>query len=249
MGNNLRLCRCKEATAVTRVWDLCLLEHVREALRVRRLRNELSSKLCIPYALPLVMLLSNFRFSPLSFSLSILSLSSVCLLYYNFLVSLLKSLFLLLIPCHSLLILFFFVFAMFPPFLRSFYLFGLQVEARNTSSFFVQASLCLKYSSQQCPAELERCSPAGAMKRRRSFRDALLKWTLRAATEAWRENSQLGEELSRCTTLFHIFHNFLPDDTEICAYISKDSAEMKIFDIYNVDIRFENSFYWKNKTD
>lgn len=71
----------------------------------------------------------------------------------------------------------------------------------------------------QCPAELERCPPAGAVERRRSFRDALLKWTLRAATEAWRENSQLGERYPVRTTLFQIFHNFLPDDTEIREYI------------------------------
>lgn len=71
---------------------------------------------------------------------------------------------------------------MFPPFLHSSIYSGWKLKLETLPRS--QASLCLKYSSQQRPAELERCSSAGAMKRRRSFRDALLKWTLRAATEA-----------------------------------------------------------------
>lgn len=124
-----------------------------EALRVRRLRNELSSKLCILRALLLVMLLCNFR--PLFYP-SLRSLSLSC--YLNF-------------PCWSL---FFSLIGTFryrlafslcfcdvsdPLLSRPF---ELKTEARERFSFFIQASLRLKYLSQRCPAELEQCPPAGA---------------------------------------------------------------------------------------
>lgn len=88
--NNLRSRGCKETAHCSA--NMRVVRHVRSSLRVRRLRNELSSKLCIPRALPLVTFFCNFCFS-FSFSHS-LSLFRTRYLNLRVSIFLLKSLFL-----------------------------------------------------------------------------------------------------------------------------------------------------------
>lgn len=144
-----------------------------EALRVRRLRNELSSKLCILRALLLVMLLCNFPSSLLCLFPSPLLPSSLSLsCYLNF-------------PCWNLFSLTGtgwsspFVFATFLP-LR----FSVHLSWKpKLESFLVLRPNIFMPEISQSTAALSNWSTVlpqaqNRVKRHRPFYDALLKWTL-----------------------------------------------------------------------
>lgn len=180
-----------------------------EALRVRRLRNELSSKLCILHALLLVMLLCNFR--------PLFSSPPPCSLFLSraALIFLVEIFFFLLIPSLTDWP-FSFTFAMFST--LAFPSSWAENRSSKALSFFGQMSLCLKYLSQRYPAELEHCPSASAEPNKVS---SLVLWRVIKMDIALprRPDAEIVGRYSHCTILFNVFHlSFLPSNTKIYAH-------------------------------